>query len=168
MLRFAGRKNMEFERMPDHIGPLVKMLNTSIESYMNTIAASLGLTGTQTHILHYLCDHSGEKITIHALEGIFSLNHATLSGIISRLEEKGFVVTQVCPDDKRKKFIIPAARAFDCDAVMRSRIELCEKLISAGLGEEERQHVRELLIKMIKAVNGQEFIPAGKEEEEEC
>lgn len=155
---------MEFDRMPDHIGPLVKMLNTSIESYMNTIAATLELTGTQTHILHFLCTHCEEEITIHRLEELFSLNHATLSGIISRLEAKGFVVTELCPDDKRKKFLRPTSRAFDCDAVMHSSIERCEAIISAGLTGEERSQVRELLIRMIKTVNGRDFLSDGKEE----
>lgn len=139
-----------------HVGHLIKILNTRIESYMNMEAADIGLTGTQTHTLHYLCLHAGEKLTQKGLEKTFKLNHATLSGILSRLESKEFISYSVCETDKRIKYIHPTQKAFDVDAIMKEKINLCEKILSHDIGDDELLVVREILTKMIMNITATE------------
>ena len=130
------------------VGLLIKILNSGIEAQLNSAASSLDLTGTQTRILHYLCRRRGENITLQNLEQAFGLNHATLSGIMSRLESKGFVTTETDADDRRRKFLRPTSKAFDCDAMMHEKIEYCEKILLSGLTDEETENVRALLYRM--------------------
>ncbi len=53
---------------------------------------SLGLTATQGFVLGYLARHKNEPpMCLRDLETRFDLTHPTVSGIVSRLEAKGFL-----------------------------------------------------------------------------
>jgi len=144
---------MDNRPFSQHTGPLIKRLNTGIETHMNNVAAEMDLTGTQIHLLHYVCLHYKEQLTQVRLEEIFSLSHATLSGIVSRLLNKEFLYVRISEQDKRIKYLYPTQKAFDCDNAMHSRIKACESALAAGFSEEELEMLRQYLERMIANVD---------------
>ena len=61
--------------------------------------ASQGLTGPQIDVLRELAENNG--LSLKELSQRLGLAHSTVSGIVDRLEQHGFVHRQPDPDDKR-------------------------------------------------------------------
>jgi DNA-binding MarR family transcriptional regulator len=62
------------------------------------------LTPPQLHALELLVDAeraSGAGLSLSELSGRMGLSHSTVSGIVSRLERRGFLQRSVRPDDRR-------------------------------------------------------------------
>ena len=62
------------------------------------------LTPPQLHALELLVDEeraSGAGLSLSELSGRMGLSHSTVSGIVSRLERRGFLQRSVRPDDRR-------------------------------------------------------------------
>ena len=78
----------------NHIGPKLKALSTAITQEINRGTAELGLTGSQSFFLGYLVRHRDRTVYPRDLEREFDFSHPTVSGILQRLQAKGFVTFQ--------------------------------------------------------------------------
>ena len=61
------------------------------------------LTAMQSYVLRYLHDRAGEVVYPKDIEQRFHLTHPTVSGLLARLEAKGFIVCAPDPDDGHRK-----------------------------------------------------------------
>lgn len=133
----------------EHIGPLFKMIACSLEQKMNDSAAGIGLTSAQLHILHYLCVNAEQDIYQRDIEARFHLSHATVSGIISRLEAKEFIRYLPAEGDRRCKRIEVTAKALESDGEMRKNITENEKQLLCGFSQQETAALRKNLEKIL-------------------
>ena len=60
-------------------------------------------TGTNAFVIGYLASHTEEDVFQRDLEEWFSVRRSTMSGILLRMEEKGFLVRTPVPYDARLK-----------------------------------------------------------------
>ena len=72
---------------------------------------AVDLTAMQSYVLRYLHEHRGEVVYPKDLEQRFHLTHPTVSGLLARLESKGFIVCTPDPDDRRCKRIAATEKA---------------------------------------------------------
>ena len=79
------------------------------------------------------------------VEDHFELSHATVSGLIARLEAKGFLVSIPGERDKRYKRLCATEKALCCDQQMGKNIEQTEQLILRGFSAEETQQLHQYL-----------------------
>ncbi len=132
-----------------HIGPLIKVANNYIDQQLSLDAENLGLTSGQMHILHYVCRHSETGICQRRMEEHFNLSHATVAGIVQRLESKDFVRCVASETDKRYKSVYPTEKALECDAEMFRCIETAEARFFEGFSEEEKDELRSYLRRVL-------------------
>ncbi len=131
------------------IGALLKMTAREIDQNMNAKVTSLGLTSAQSHVLHYICRHSG---SVHQkdVEQRFDLSHATVSGIIDRLESKGFLRREKDGADGRLIVLAATAKALEYEGILHAHILESERQMLAGFSSEEEARLRQDLSRILE------------------
>ena len=148
-----------------HIGPLIRMLDNTIEQKMNNDVSQMELTAAQVFMLHFLCKNSEKDICMKDIEAFFGLSHATVSGIISRLEAKGFLESVSDEDDRRKKLIRATEKAKKCDSTVAEQIMETEALLLKNFSDEEKEMLFMYILRMLDNIGAQ---TPEKREDEKC
>lgn len=148
-----------------HMGPLIKLLNKEFEQLHSKKAKAMGLTPAQLFVLHYISVRQGENICHRDIEKQFELSHATVSGIISRLESKGFIRCFSSENDRRFRNIILTDKAKCCENEMKKNIEHYEMQLVEGFSEEEKLLLHGFILRLLQNVNVK--LPKIESEEEE-
>lgn len=76
-----------------------------MEQHMNRCLSSGGITAVQAQILLYLLEHSDQGTSLTTLHREFRYSMATLSGMLKRLKEKGYIRMERCDGDDRYKLL---------------------------------------------------------------
>lgn len=115
---------------------------------MTHALAQMDLTAAQGRIMGYLAHHPQAPCS-RDLEEVFHLSHPTVSGLLSRLEKKGFIEFRPDPDDRRCKriYILPKGR--ECTAMMHQTIQRTEQQMVQDFTEEEKVLFDQLLNRAI-------------------
>lgn len=132
-----------------HLGPLFKTIGNTLNSNITQQMQSAGLTSAQMFILHFLSRHTDIPIYQKDVEDALELSHATVAGIISRLESKGFIRLEPSEKDKRCKRIVATDKAKELDAETGRVIDETEAKMLAGFSSEEASLLREYLHRIL-------------------
>ena len=126
-------------------GLLIKQIHDSMEKQANNYLRQQDLTRTQVSVLLELLRASGKQMPLKDLERYLHVAQSTAAGIVSRLEQKGFVKGFGSPEDRRIKIvrITPAGEEYcrHADEVLDS----AEENLLSGFSEEERKTFFSLL-----------------------
>ena len=82
---------------------MLKMLHHAFARRLNRNIEALGLTKAQCDVLGYLARHEDETVYPADLEHRLRLQGPTVTGLVKRLAEKGFVQTLPSATDGRRK-----------------------------------------------------------------
>ena len=96
--------------MPDYpLGVLIKHIQIQISKSLNHRLEQMNLTGSQAHVLVFLMHRTGQRTTLRDLEEYLHQSHVTVTGLVQRLVQKGFVTAQVDETDRRCKriYVLP-------------------------------------------------------------
>ena len=127
---------------------------------------SMDLTAVQGHIMAYLA-HAKQPPCPRDLEAEFHLTHPTVSGILSRLEQKGFVELRTDPEDRRCKRIYVLEKGWQCHEVMHRTIQENERRMTEGFTPEEQALFAGLLRRAIRNMGGDPTPRRFKEDKNE-
>ena len=123
---------------------MARVLHWCTDQVMTQALAQMDLTSSQGHIMGYLA-HRQDPPCSRDIEEHFQLSHPTVSGLLARLEKKGFI--QFRPDevDRRCKriYILPKGR--ECIDTMRRTIDEHEQRMVQGFTDEEKAQFAQLL-----------------------
>ena len=131
---------------------------------MDTALETMDLTAAQGHIMAYLA-HAQQPPCPRDLEAEFHLTHPTVSGLLSRLEQKGFLQLRTDPEDRRCKRIYVLEKGMQCHEVMHRTIQENERLMTEGFTPEEKEVFSDLLQRAIRNMGGDPTPRRFKEEE---
>lgn len=126
------------------IGALLKITVNGIEQSMNARVTALGLTSAQSHVMHYICRHSGQ-VHQRDVEQAFELSHATVSGLIDRLESKGFIRRARGLADGRCIALYATEKALEYEERIHGYIKESEDQMLRGFSPEEEDTLRAAL-----------------------
>jgi DNA-binding MarR family transcriptional regulator len=116
-------------------GFLIKQIHDSIEKTVNNQLREMGLTLAQIQLVLTLLDLNEGAGSFKELEKRLGVSQATTAGLINRLEQKGFAVTEIDDSDRRiKNARITNAGRTVC-ACAREKMEALEARLLCGLGE---------------------------------
>ena len=87
------------------IGFLIKQIHIAFETRCHKNLQRYNLTPSQMDVLLYLKKHEEDTLTQRDLEIGLTLKNPTVTGLLNRLEEKGFITREQNLNDKRSKFI---------------------------------------------------------------
>lgn len=139
----------------DHIGHKCKHLSILVGQTIGQTLDTLDLTPVQSQVLNYLVRCHGQQICPRDVEDFFSLSHPTVSGILSRLEEKSYIVFQEDPADRRRKRIGVTEKAMESFEKTTAAIEQVEAKLVAGFTTQEQELLRTFLDRAICNLGGE-------------
>ena len=143
------------------IGYLIKKISVHQKSGMDASLSSYNLTSSQLHVL-FLLDRHGGEMTQRTLEEALGVSHPTVVGLVSRLEKQGFITTEIDPDDRRHKKILPTVKALNLkEELGRARREN-ERKMTSGFSEKELKQLNEYLQRIYANISD------GRKEECKC
>ena len=131
-----------------YLGHSFKKLHFLMEHAINQRLVELDLTTAQGHAIGYL-RRAKEPPCARDIETAFGLSHATVSGILSRMESKGFIEQRPDPQDRRVKRIFLLDRGLSCSQRIWQHIEESERTLTTGFSEEELEQFRSYLSRAI-------------------
>ena len=128
-----------------HIGAKLKTLSSTLTQEANRRTAEVDLTGSQAFFLGYLIRNGDHPIYPKDLERDFDFSHPTVSGILRRMEKKGFVTFRPGKTDKRCKQILITEQGLNAHAAVIRNLDEIEEHTLRGLSEAEIHEFHRLL-----------------------
>lgn len=135
---------VRFGREIKSISNLMKRLIGNCESgkYIDEV------TGNNAFIIGYLADHREQDVFQKDLEEVFSVRRSTMSRIIFRMEQKGFLVRVPVDHDARLKKLVLTEKGGEIHTLMEANIIAAEQKLTQGFSEKEKETLLRLLQKL--------------------
>lgn len=137
-----------------HYGHLLRILSCSINQSITGALTQMDLTSAQGHIMGYL-SHRKEPACPKDVEEHFHLSHPTVSGLLSRLEKKGFIELRPDAEDRRCKRIVILQKGWDCNETMYHTILANEERMVQGFSDEEKACFADFLARATRNLGGE-------------
>lgn len=131
------------------VGYLIKNINDKLKVYADADLKRYNLTFTQSRVFAYLQERGGQA-TQKEIEVFLEVSHPTVVGIVSRMEQNGYVTSFIDGNDKRNKIVKLSKQAEALGITMEQNIFAAEKKLLASLSEEDISHLREMLLVIYK------------------
>ncbi len=131
------------------VGPRIKRICNAIDRQRTLDLEDMELTSSQGAVLGCLVRNRDAAFSPGDVGKHFGLSHPTVTGILQRLESKGFIAYAQDPEDHRKKRILVTEKALDCHGRIRARFLENEARLTAGMSEAERTALLTLLDRII-------------------
>ncbi len=147
-----------------HYGYLLRILHWCADQSMTSALEKMGLTAAQGPIMGFLA-HQKTPPCPKDIEAEFQLTHPTVSGLLSRLEQKGFIELRPDEEDRRKKRIFILSRGKECLDTMHATIQENERRLVADFTPEEQEQFAALLQRAITNMGGSPCRRKAKEED---
>lgn len=134
-------------------GHLIRVLQNCADQAMNNALASMDLTAAQGHIMGFIARRKSPPCA-RDIEETFQLSHPTVSGILSRLEQKAFVELRLDQQDRRCKRIYILQKGRELEETMHQTILATEEKLVQDFTEEEKEQFQALLKRAIHNLDG--------------
>lgn len=129
----------------EDIGFYVKLISKKMDQHMNEGLKKYDLTKTQQDVLGYL-HHTDKKVVIQKdIEEHFHISNPTVTGILNRLEQKGFIERKNDVSDKRVRTIVLTQKEQLLHNDIENQIRSMESKFDSVLGDEKKEELLEIL-----------------------
>jgi MarR family multiple gene transcriptional regulator MgrA len=141
----------------ENVKLIVQLANVMIKK-RNSKAAEYGLTSGQALILRFLLkNRDKEEINQLDIESNMNLSHQTVTGMVRRLESKGYVACSQSSRDRRCKRIEPTPKAFEVSSALLAVAVSSEQAVTQDMTEAEQHEFNRLLHRAYRNMTGEEF-----------
>lgn len=130
------------------LGHLVKAIDITVKSKVDDSLKSFDITKTQAEILVYLDRHSVQNLSQKDIETYFSISNPTVTGILNRLEAKGFIYRESSIKDARVKWIRQTSKAIEMHQTIKKKLDDNDEAMLSCLTADERETLLALLDKV--------------------
>ena len=138
---------MEKQNQP--IGFIVKQINNVYEKELNERLRKIGITSSQCAVLDYLFRTRKEEVSQRDVEKNLNLKNPTVTGILKRLDEKGYILCVPNANDRRKKNIYLTEKAYDIQRRMDADRRKLDRELTRGMTKREENALRRNLEKLL-------------------
>ncbi len=146
-----------------HFGHLARMLHWLTDQAITARLEEVELTASQGRIMGYLA-HCGAAPCPRDIEEEFRLSHPTVSGLLTRLEKKGFLELKADPGDRRCKRIHITEKGRGFNQTIHDTILGMEERMVQDFSQEEKEQFRDYFSRAITNMGGCMEGPHCKEE----
>lgn len=124
--------------MEKDCGMWINILSHMLKKRMNANTQSLGITGVQSHVMHYILVKCADgPVFQRDVERAFSLSRSTATGILQLMEKNDLIRREIMASDARLKSLIPTKKAADLDAQIGEFLRQTEQRLTQGLSDEQ-------------------------------
>lgn len=131
------------------IGFLFKQISTVYEKEFNLRLKNIGITASQCEVLDYLFCCGIETVTQRDIEKALNLKNPTVTGLLKRLDEKGFVLVVPSEKDKRCKNVYLTEKAYDIRRRMEMDRKKLDRMLTLGMTKKEVDSLYRMLNKVL-------------------
>ena len=149
--------------MPRHYGHYVRILHWCTDQRMTAALMEMDLTASQGPILGFIA-HRKDPPCARDIEEEFRLSHPTVSGLLARLEKKGFIEFFPDAQDRRCKRLRLLPKGRECIKTMHNTIEAAEAQMVQNFSAQEQELFRQFLERAIANMGGDPHKCKHKEE----
>ena len=114
-----------------------RWLCIQLEQCVSRRLSSLGITAVQAHILLFLLCRGDQGTVLTDIHRAFGYSKATLSGMVKRLREKGYVRTERCQGDDRRRLLFATDSAKQMQPQLEAAIGSVHGRLYEGFSPEE-------------------------------
>ena len=130
------------------VGYLIKSINDKLTVKVDAELKQFNLTMSQCRVFLYLSSRGGQG-TQKEIETFLGVSHPTVVGLVSRMEQNGYVMCWPC-EDGRNKNVKLTPKAEDIDKEMKKNKQANEQKLLEPLSPEESETLRDLLLKVVQ------------------
>ncbi|MDO4466339.1 MAG: MarR family transcriptional regulator [Bacillota bacterium] len=134
--------------MPEHkpgYGYYFRCIESIVDKTINEQFKQFDLTKSQQEVLHFLHRNRNTQIKQKDIEDYFHISNPTVTGILNRLEQKGYIERISSESDKRVKYIQQTEKAESLHQVLYKRIVQMEKTMVFSLSQKDQDTLYRLL-----------------------
>lgn len=126
-------------------GYYFRCIDSIIDKNINEQLKQFDLTKSQQDVLHFLHKNRSKQIKQKDIEDFFHISNPTVTGILNRLEQKGYIERISSDEDKRVKYIQETEKAESLHKIIFQHIQMIEKSMVSTLGKDEQAQLFNLL-----------------------
>ncbi|MGI5896326.1 MAG: MarR family winged helix-turn-helix transcriptional regulator [Oscillospiraceae bacterium] len=135
--------------MEKDCGMWIHILSHKLKKRMNANMQSLGITGVQSRIMHYILVKCADAPVFQRdVEKVFDMSRSTATGILQLMEKNGLILRESVASDARLKSLIPTEKAEHLDAQIGELIRQTEQRLTRGLPDEHLALFQEIAERM--------------------
>ena len=137
------------------LGNLIKHLNKMFEQQINENMISVNVTRSQMEVLvyTYIKNKNGIEVNQVDLEKDLNLKNPTVTGLISRLEKKGYMKREKSSKGPNYKIVLITDEAIRIIDEGKRSTDTVEKEMFSVLDKDEKKELTRLLQKVIDSRN---------------
>lgn len=138
-----------------HMSFLFKLADVKFAKRLAAYSNAVDLTPSQSQIIGYLherAQNAGE-VNPSTLEKHFHMSRPTMTGLLKRLESKGFIEFKPSSKDHRYKQVVLTDKAEEHHQYIHKCIAETEALMVRGMSDQEVKFVRDMVIRMIRNIS---------------
>lgn len=143
----------------NEISFLFKYINRESDKFIDEKLKKYNITHSQQAILGYLQHVDREYVIQKDIEKHFYISNPTVSGLLTRLEQKGFIERLPHPKDKRTKIIRLTSKAQELHQDIVNSIKQLDEFYRSILTVEEEKALLLILNKVAEKYKETEVIP---------
>lgn len=128
----------------------VRKIVRAVNLESKRVEKTFGISIPQLLTLKFLNEEVGYKSSMKAIKEMLSLNASTVTGIVDRLEQKGFVARLPDPKDKRSTPIVLTSKG--SGLLINTKESLHEK-ISKNLDKISEEEYQDILVSFETIIN---------------
>lgn len=130
--------------MKQPIGYILKQMTDKIKIKADASLKTRNLTFSQVRVLEYISTKGG-TVTQKSIEEYLNVSHPTVVGIVSRMEQKGYLVCFPDKEDKRNKIVELTEQAKRLSSELQEEMVSMERKLLQGLTEEQIESLYQML-----------------------
>ena len=130
----------------------IKIINDHIEREINNALREQNLTAVQIRVLILLQCAKDHTMSLKEVERHLHVSQPTAAGIVSRLEQKEYVCSMTCEEDRRIKLLKLTQVGLAQCAIAIEKAGRTEQRLIEFLGDEDYAQLGILLGKMMDAL----------------
>ena len=122
--------------MKKNCGAWISILSHKLKKRMNANMQSLGITGVQSRIIHYIFVKCTDgPVFQRDVESAFGLSRSTATGILQLMEKNGLILRESVASDARLKSLIPTEKAAHLDTQIGEYLHQTEQRLTHDISE---------------------------------
>lgn len=137
----------------EHSIPFLMRLITDRASTLFAAKADCPVTAAQGRVVMYLKKQAGRVVSQRELAQYLGVSHATIRGLVERLEAKGYVRTAFDAKDGRLKNVYLTNASDRYKERVHTLLEELDARMMQGLSREEQQELARMLEKIYSNIN---------------
>ena len=132
---------------------LIKQLNEKFEAKGTAACSKVGLTISQFRFLVYLKIHPDSQVTQREMEKFFKVSHPAVNGVLKRLEEKGFISTELITNGRTQKIVHLEKKGNEAVEIMDKIRNIDDENLSKEITSQEWEELYRILSKILNTIS---------------